>query len=170
MMHWCYQLRDEASEFFPSHDRDVPVFSDSDVANDFAFLVDMFSHLNKLNTKLQCNKRLISDLYHHIVGFHRKVWEDLFEEAVLLRRFAVFKSVKDELCAFSAPLLTEVPIRVWVEVANMNSDLVNSTLFAPGLDILMAYQYLPPIRYPRLKAFASRYISMFDSNYSCSQG
>ena len=59
------------------------MFSDSDVANDFAFLVDMFSHLNKLNTKLQCNKRLISDLYHHVGGFHVKfkVREDLFEEA-----------------------------------------------------------------------------------------
>ena len=71
------------------------MFSDSDVANDFAFLVDMFSHLNKLNTKLQCNKRLISDLYHHIVGFHRKVWEDLFEEAVLLMRIIFQLFVKN---------------------------------------------------------------------------
>ena len=85
------------------------------------------------------------------------------------RRFADFKSVKDEFCAFSAPLLTEVPIRLRVEVADLNTDLVYSPLFAPGLDTLSANQSLPPTRYPRLRAFASRYISMFGSKYRCEQ-
>ena len=168
--------------------------------DDFAFLVDMFNHLNELNTKLQGDKQLISDLYHHVGGFHGKlkVWEDLFEEAFVdedtfpilskkanieeicerymeklsalreesERQFADFKSVKDELCAFSAPHLTEVLIRLQVEVVDLNTDLVYSPLFALGLDILSAYQPLPQTRYPRLKAFASRYISMFGSTYN----
>ena len=47
------------------------------------------------------------------------------------RRCADFKSVKDELCAFSAPLLTEVAIRLRVDVADLHTDLVYSLLFAP---------------------------------------
>ena len=200
MMNRCYQLLDEISEFCRSHGRDVPEFRDSDFVDDFAFLVDMFNHLNELNTKLQGDKQLISDLYHHVGGFHGKlkVWEDLFEEAFVdedtfpilskkanieeicerymeklsalreesERQFADFKSVKDELCAFSAPHLTEVLIRLQVEVVDLNTDLVYSPLFALGLDILSAYQPLPQTRYPRLKAFASRYISMFGSTYN----
>lgn len=45
--------------------------------NDFAFMVDILSHLNELNTKLQGNNHVVSELYHRVGGFMGQlvVWE-----------------------------------------------------------------------------------------------
>ncbi|KAF6017168.1 hypothetical protein EB796_024498 [Bugula neritina] len=65
----AYTLQTEILNFCESHGRELPEFRDSEFLNDFAFLVDILTHLNDLNTKLQGKDKLISDLYHHVGGF-----------------------------------------------------------------------------------------------------
>ena len=43
-------------------DSDLDEFQDEQFINDFAFAVDIISHLNKLNTLLQGESKVISDL------------------------------------------------------------------------------------------------------------
>jgi len=60
------KLQTEILNFCESHGRELPEFRDSEFLNDFAFLVDILTHLNDLDTKLQGKDKLISDLYHHV--------------------------------------------------------------------------------------------------------
>lgn len=69
MMSRVYDLRSEILQFYDQKDMEIEEFTDEQFMNDFAFIVDMLSHLNELNTKLQGNGQLISDLYHYVGGF-----------------------------------------------------------------------------------------------------
>ena len=86
------------------------------------------------------------------------------------KRFMDFKEIKVEICLFSAILLTEdIPARLQLEVIALRNDPVYSAMFVPGQNLHKAYRALPALQYPRLRAFASRLISMFGSTYRCEQ-
>jgi len=67
MIERAYKLQTEILDFCENHGRELPKFRDSEFLNYFAFLVDILTHLNDLNTKLQSKNKLISNLYHHVV-------------------------------------------------------------------------------------------------------
>ena len=81
-MERTYKLQTEILTFCESNGRDLPEFRDPEFLNDFAFLVDMLTHLNQLNTNLQGKDKLVSDLYHHIGGFDGmlELWIDDFDQ------------------------------------------------------------------------------------------
>ena len=49
--------------------RELPEFRDQGFSNDFVFLVNLLTHLNKLNTGLQSKDKPVSDLYHQVGTF-----------------------------------------------------------------------------------------------------
>ena len=64
-----WQLRDEISNFLASKGQKKPEFEDPTWNSDFAFLVDMNTHLNILNSTLQGKNKLIHELYATIRSF-----------------------------------------------------------------------------------------------------
>ena len=58
----------------------IPEFQDNEWSCDFAFLIDITSHLNELNTRLQGKDQLISMMFDHIKCFKIKLrlWESQF--------------------------------------------------------------------------------------------
>ena len=77
-----YALREAIVEFYRAQgsDSDLDEFQDEQFINDFAFAVDIISHLNKLNTLLQGESKVISDLYHNVGQFHGmlELWHGQF--------------------------------------------------------------------------------------------
>ena len=63
------QLRDEISNFLASKGQKKSEFEDPTWNSDFAFLVDMTTHLNILNSTLQGKNKLIHELYATIRSF-----------------------------------------------------------------------------------------------------
>ena len=82
MMTCVYALREAIVEFYRAQgsDSDLDEFQDEQFINDFAFAVDIISHLNKLNTLLQGESKVISDLYHNVGQFHGmlELWHGQF--------------------------------------------------------------------------------------------
>ena len=68
-----WQLRDEISNFLASKGQKKPEFEDPSWISDFAFLVDMTTHLNILNSTLQGKNKLIHELYATIRSFETKL-------------------------------------------------------------------------------------------------
>ena len=63
-------MRDEIITFYSEVlEKDLPEFQDEQFVNDFAFFVDITTHLNKLNLELQGRNQLISDMYHNVASF-----------------------------------------------------------------------------------------------------
>lgn len=86
-------------------------------------------------------------------------------------RFLDFKQIKHGICLLSAILLYEVniyiPAQLQLEVITLRNDLVYALMFTPGSDLVAAYQLLPTLTYSRIRAFATRFSSMFGSTYHC---
>ena len=77
-----YSLLDEIKLFVEMKDHHVPELSDELWLQDFAFLVDITTHHNELNTKLQGKDQLVTHLYEHIKAFQVKLrlWEKQLHE------------------------------------------------------------------------------------------
>ena len=58
----AYNFQSEILESYHLQGKELPAFHDSMFLDDFAILLDMLNHLNELNTKLQGNNKLVSDL------------------------------------------------------------------------------------------------------------
>ena len=87
-------------------------------------------------------------------------------------RFADFRSLSDALHLFSAPLSTAIetcPRNLMMELIDIKSDLRVKHLFQGDSDLVKSYQSLPPMSYPNLRQFASKYIAQFGSTYLCEQ-
>ena len=54
-------------------DHHVPELQNESWQIDLAFLVDITTHLNELNTKLQGKNQLVTQLYEHIKAFQLKL-------------------------------------------------------------------------------------------------
>lgn len=95
-----WMSRGKCLERFFALRSEIPVFLENSVSGDtsaycrklkdtqflcdMAFLTDITSHLNHLNTRLQGRDQTVCDLYAHMTAFHRKL--DLFREGFSLRR------------------------------------------------------------------------------------
>ena len=91
-----YKLRNEIDVFLTEKDRPDPQLSDPTWLLKLSFLVDITSHMNKLNLKLQGKDNLVCDLYRIIKRFRRKL--SLFEAQLEGENFSHFHCFK-EFCA-----------------------------------------------------------------------
>ena len=87
------------------------------------------------------------------------------------RRFADFHKIRQELAMFSAITVPsgDAPVKLKMEIIDFKNDLRLAPLFQPGEDLIKAYRNLPALSYPRIRAFASRLISIYGSTYRCEQ-
>ena len=77
MLKRFYELRSEIFTFMEMKGKSIPELSDDGWVRDLAFLVDLTSYLNDLNSKLQGQGQFIHQLYSHIKTFQNKIqlWE-----------------------------------------------------------------------------------------------
>lgn len=66
-------LSEEIKTFLIDNNRDTAVMSDDTWRADLYFLTDITSHLNQLNTAMQGNTKLVSQLFELINAFERKL-------------------------------------------------------------------------------------------------
>ncbi|XP_041419118.1 general transcription factor II-I repeat domain-containing protein 2-like [Xenopus laevis] len=78
MLKRFYDLRHEVKSFMVSKAKCVPELDDENWLTDLAFLVDLTSHLNDLNMRLQGKNQLINTMFQGITAFQTKLklWED----------------------------------------------------------------------------------------------
>ncbi|KAI6655961.1 General transcription factor II-I repeat domain-containing protein 2-like [Oopsacas minuta] len=89
-----WELRDEISSFLASKGKKVPEFEDTNWISDFAFLLDMTTHLNILNSTLQGKNKLIHELYATIRSFEMKL--ALFKLQLKNNNFSHFPALKSQ--------------------------------------------------------------------------
>uniref|UniRef100_A0A0L8GAY9 Uncharacterized protein n=1 Tax=Octopus bimaculoides TaxID=37653 RepID=A0A0L8GAY9_OCTBM len=68
-----YKLQRETDLFLTEKNRADPQLSDPSWLSKLSFLVDVTSHMNELNLKLQGKNNLVCDLYRIITVFRRKL-------------------------------------------------------------------------------------------------
>ncbi|XP_041442018.1 general transcription factor II-I repeat domain-containing protein 2-like [Xenopus laevis] len=78
MLKRFYDLRHEVKSFMVSKAKCVPELDDENWLTGLAFLVDLTSHLNDLNMRLQGKNQLINTMFQGITAFQTKLklWED----------------------------------------------------------------------------------------------
>ena len=91
-----YKLRNEIDFFLTEKDRADPQLSDPTWLSKLSIMVDITSHMNGLNLKLQGKDNLVCDLYRIINGFRREL--SLFETQLEGENFSHFHCFK-EFCA-----------------------------------------------------------------------
>lgn len=88
-----WDLKDEIISFMEEKGMDeCDHLKDMLWLSDFAFFTDLFSHINKLNLKLQGRNQLIHDTWGHIRGF--KLQLNLFSKQLLKKDFTHFPRLK----------------------------------------------------------------------------
>lgn len=72
-----FALREEIDSFMKMKNKEVPQLADSTFISNLAFLTDLTSHLNALNTNLQGKKQLITQIFDNVKSFQVKLtlWE-----------------------------------------------------------------------------------------------
>ena len=68
-----YSLKKEIGQFLEKMGQPMPELSVPVWLADFGFLVDITRHLNALNTSLQGQNAVVSQLYSHIIAFGTKL-------------------------------------------------------------------------------------------------
>ena len=81
MLKRVFDLKDEIQTFMELKGHPIPEFLDDEWLSDFAFLIDITSHLNELNARLQGKGQLISMMFDHVNAFQVKLrlWESQFK-------------------------------------------------------------------------------------------
>ena len=88
-----YKLRREIDLFLTEHNTADPLLSDPSLLLKLSFLVDITSHMNELNLKLQGKDNLICDLYRIITAFRKKL--SLFEAQLEGGNFSHFQCFQE---------------------------------------------------------------------------
>ena len=73
MLQRFYELRKEVVLFLISKGRPMAEMEDESWVRDVAFLIDITTRMNELNTKLQRKAQYASEMYGHIKGFINKL-------------------------------------------------------------------------------------------------
>ena len=73
MLRQFYELRKEVALFLKNKGRPMAEIEDESWLCDLAFLVDITTHMNELNTRLQRKAQYASEMYGHIKGFMNKL-------------------------------------------------------------------------------------------------
>ena len=77
MLKRFYDLTDEVAIFMDMKGKHIPALKDKSWLCDLAFLVDVTTHLNEVNTNLQKQGQLVQEQHGHIKSFELKfrLWE-----------------------------------------------------------------------------------------------
>lgn len=77
MLRRFYEMRKEIELFMEIKEKPIPELNDDEWICDLAFLVDLTTHLNQLNSNLQAKGKLIHELYFQVTSFTKKLklWE-----------------------------------------------------------------------------------------------
>ena len=88
MLRRVYQLRNELSAFVAQKGVDVPQLSDPEWITDLAFLVDITTHMNASNTRMQDKDQLINKLFEQVCAFEVKLslWEEQLQRSNAITR------------------------------------------------------------------------------------
>ena len=81
----CYELRKEVTLFLKNKGQAVAEMEDESWLCDLAFLVDIATHMNDLNARLQRQAHYANEMYGHIKGFTNKfrLWQAHIQNANL---------------------------------------------------------------------------------------
>ena len=85
-----WELKGEISAFLELvwKSDEFPELSDKNWLCDFAFAVDIFSHVNELNVKLQGKEQFVHGMYTNVTAFKSKL--TLFSRQISNKSFAHF--------------------------------------------------------------------------------
>ena len=85
MLRQFYELRKEVALFLKNKGRPMAEIKDESWLCDLAFLVDIATRINELNTRLQREAQYASEMYGHIKGFMNKLrlWHAYIQNATL---------------------------------------------------------------------------------------
>ena len=88
-----WELKGEISAFFElvGKSDEFPGLSDKNCLSDFAFAVDIFSHVNELNVKLQGKEQFVHGIYTNVRAFNSKL--TLFSRQISNISFAHFPTL-----------------------------------------------------------------------------
>ncbi|XP_063989608.1 general transcription factor II-I repeat domain-containing protein 2-like [Diachasmimorpha longicaudata] len=114
MLKRVFELRQEIESFYESKSKSISEFQDKEWVSDFAFLVDITSHLNELNTRLQGKDQLINDMYDLISAFQMKL--ELWEQQLRTKNFTHFPTLSEQ---------PDITSETAAEYASLTSDLKN---------------------------------------------
>ncbi|XP_017794537.1 PREDICTED: general transcription factor II-I repeat domain-containing protein 2B-like [Habropoda laboriosa] len=112
MLKRVFDLQQEIQSFFASKSKSIPEFEDKEWVCDFTFLVDITSHLNDVNTRLQGKDQLINKMYDHISAFQMKL--GFWEQQLKTKNFTHFPTlslqpdVTQEAADKYAPLISHL--------------------------------------------------------------
>ena len=118
MLRRFYELRNEVALFLKNKGRLMAEMEDESWLCDLAFLVDITTRMNELNTKLQRKAQYASEMYGHIKGFMNKLrlWHAHIKNADLshfptLKEIGMLPEKKTEFADQLEKLLNEFSAR-----------------------------------------------------------
>ena len=92
MLKRVFELKDAIQTFMESKGNSVDEFINEEWIEDFAFLVDITTHLNELNSRLQRKGQLIHSVFDHVNAFAVKL--TLWETQIYNKNFVNFPSLQ----------------------------------------------------------------------------
>ena len=92
MLKRVFELKDAIQTFMESKGNSVDEFMNEEWIEDFAFLVDITTHLNELNSRLQRKGQLIHSVFDHVNAFAVKL--TLWETQIYNKNFVNFPSLQ----------------------------------------------------------------------------
>ena len=104
-----FELKDAIQAFMEGKGHPIAEFNNPEWIQDFAFLVDVTTHLNKLNSQLQEKEQLIHSMFDHINTFVTKLalWETPIQNQNFIH-FPTLKSLEVQHTQKYANLITEL--------------------------------------------------------------
>ena len=92
MLKRVFELKDAIQTFMESKGNSVDEFVNEEWIEDFAFLMDITTHLNELNSRLQSKGQLIHSVFDHVNAFAVKF--TLWETQIYNKNFVNFPSLQ----------------------------------------------------------------------------
>lgn len=172
---------------------EFPELSNKNWLCDFAFAVDIFSHMNELNVNIQGKDRFVHDLYTSVKAFKAKLalfskqilnesfthfptLATLKEEAgakvkIFCRRFVDFEKINKSLQLVACPLSQDpetAPEALQLELIDLQADAVLKEKFK-SLKLNDFYVSLNEAVFPNLRRTAQKILALFGSTDVCEQ-
>ncbi|XP_075053814.1 general transcription factor II-I repeat domain-containing protein 2-like [Mixophyes fleayi] len=141
MLQRFYDLRNEIKLFMESKKKGVPELDDENWLTDLAFLVDVTTHLNELNMRLQGENQLISTMFQTITAFEMKL--KLLHSQIKANNFMHFSTLAkhgpvntEKYAALLFDLVQEFENRFQDFRKNQSFFLIFATPFSVDINIL----------------------------------
>ncbi|XP_076810261.1 general transcription factor II-I repeat domain-containing protein 2A-like [Clavelina lepadiformis] len=141
MLARVYELRNEIATFLENTSINATEFRNPEWVSNLAFLVDLTSHLNKLNLQLQGKKQLIHEMWRHILAFETKLrlWECQLDKENYVH-FPILEESKPSYSPFDVDANT-IPEKFQMDLIEMQcSDEFKAKFHTKGISLLDFYK------------------------------